>query len=159
MPAEWQAKQLLLTRSEPGPSGNMRSPNGSSTLTDFSESFCSACAASGASTAIVISAISGGTRNTFFSLGRDNGRLLDHVAHKAARIPIRRVGLHLAAAAGASDHQNLRSGRRRERQLPSAEAVFAFVLAELRLLPARPAVAGEIDSSHAAVAAKGNPAD
>jgi hypothetical protein len=38
MPAEWQARQLLLAASAPGPSGNMRSPVGrSKTLTDLSE--------------------------------------------------------------------------------------------------------------------------
>ena len=34
MPAEWQARQLLLSASAPGP-WNIRSPNGRSTLTDF----------------------------------------------------------------------------------------------------------------------------
>src|SRR5258707_984926 len=33
--AEWHARQLLLIASEPGPSGNMRSPNGRSTSTDL----------------------------------------------------------------------------------------------------------------------------
>src|SRR5438552_3355932 len=158
MPAEWQARQLLLTRSEPGPSGNMRSLKGRSTVTDFNESLCSACAASGASTDTVKSATGNSLRHMFSSSGRDDGRLFDDVPHKPARVPVRRVGLRFAAAAGASDHQRLCSCCRRERELPLTEAVFAFVLSELRLLPALPAVAGEIDLRHAAVTAEGDAA-
>src|SRR4051794_24136415 len=115
MPAEWHARQLLLTRSAPGPSGNVRSPNSRSTVTDVRESFCSACAASGASTDTVISATGSSLRHIFFSSGSDDRRLFDDIAHEAARIPIRRVRLLFAGAAGASCQQYLFSRRRRER--------------------------------------------
>jgi hypothetical protein len=79
----------------------------------------------------------------FFSSGHDDGCLLDDVAHETARIPIGRVGLRLAAAAGAPDHQCTRSlGWRGEADLPLAEGVLAFVLAELCLLPGVTAIAG-----------------
>src|SRR5689334_612427 len=136
----------------------MRSPKGRSTFTDFSESFCSPYAASGPSTDNAISAMSNSLRHIFFPSGRENRRLLDDIAHETARIPIRRVRLRLAAATRASHHQDLRSGRGRERALPLTETICAFVLAELRLLPALPAVAGEIDPSHARIAAEGDAA-
>src|SRR6516165_9960634 len=47
---------------------------------------------------------------------------------------------------------------RRERLLPLTKAIFAFVLAKLRPLPALAAVAGEIYPGYAAVAAEGNAA-
>src|SRR5438445_12133519 len=109
MPAEWQARQLPLAASEPGPAGNMRSPKGRVTFTDFSCNLSSACVRSGATTATAMRAISGAWRNMFSSSRYDDGRLLDDVAHEPARIPIGGVGLGLAAAAGASDHQRMRS--------------------------------------------------
>src|SRR5208282_759027 len=47
MSAEWQARQLLLIASEPGPFGNI-SPAGRSNLTDFNDNSPSACAQNGA---------------------------------------------------------------------------------------------------------------
>jgi hypothetical protein len=65
------------------------------------------------------------------------------------------LGLSGAAAAGTSDHQHVLSrDRHGETDLPSAAAVFALILAELRLLPALAAIAGEIDPRYARIAAK-----
>src|SRR5271166_920219 len=154
MPAEWQARQLSLATSAPGPSGNMRSPAGRSTLTDFNVNWCAACVPNDArARAKVIGSI----LRTMFSFSRDHdGGLLDDVAHEAGRVPVGRVGLRLAAAAGASDHQQLISrGLQAEADLPLAEAVFAFVGAELRFLPALAAIAGELDLGYAGIAAEG----
>src|SRR5215831_853967 len=106
MPAEWQARQLLLTASEPGP-WNMRSPKGRSTFTDFSVNLSSAWAPSGASAATVMRTIGSARRNTFFSFRTLRGRLLDDVTHESTWIPIGRGGLRLASCAGASCHQHL----------------------------------------------------
>src|SRR6266478_1042663 len=105
MPAEWQARQLLLATCELGPSGNMRSPLGSSTLTDFSINLSSACAHNGANATPAMRAIGSSLRVMFSSSGDHDLGLLDDIPHKAARIPIGRVGLRLAFGAGAPDHQ------------------------------------------------------
>src|SRR5260370_42195783 len=102
MSEEWQAKQLLLATSEPGPAGSMRSPSGRSMVTDLSTNLSSACASNGASTPTAMRATGSAWRNIFPSSGYHNGRLLDDVAHEAAWIPIGRAGLRLAAAARAS---------------------------------------------------------
>src|SRR5882724_3890044 len=152
MPAEWQARQLLLAASAPGPS-NMRSPVGRSTLTDFSVSFSFACAQSGraitARTAICARA------RMPSSLRRHDGRLLDDVAHESGGIPVRRLRLGLAARAGAARHEDVFSrSRQGKRELPLAEAVFTFVLAELSPLPGPGAIGGDIDVRDAHVAAE-----
>src|SRR6516165_4596267 len=135
MPAEWQARQLSLATSAPGPSGNMRSPSGRSTLTDFIVNLSAACVPNDArATASVIGSI---LRTIFSFSGNHNGGLLDDVAHEAGRVPVGSVRLRLAAAAGASDHQQVIScGRQDEADLPLTEAVLTFVGAELRFLPA-----------------------
>src|ERR1700730_1210975 len=82
---------------------------------------------------------------SFFSSADHDGRLLDDVAHEPARVPVGCIGLRLAAAARAADHHPLRSfGRWSKADLPLAEAVLAFILAELCLLPSLAAVAGEV---------------
>src|SRR6266404_1309027 len=106
MSAEWQARQLLLIASAPGPFGNMPSPGGRSTLTDFSDNWLWACAQSGAKATPTTTAIGGRARIILSSSGDHDGRPLDDVAHEPTRIPIRRVGLRCATAAGAADHQH-----------------------------------------------------
>src|SRR6516162_7932361 len=157
MPAEWQARQLSLATSAPGPSGNTRSPAGRSTLTDFIVNLSAACVPNDArATARVIGSI---LRTIFSFSGNHNGGLLDNVAHEAGRVPVGGVRLRLAAAAGATDHQQLISrGRQAEVDLPLAEAVFALVGAELRFLPALAAIAGELDSGYAGITAEGDAA-
>src|SRR5262245_3575694 len=137
----------------------MRSPKGRSAVTDFSTNFSSACAPRGISAAAAKRAISSAWRNIFSSSGYDDRRLLDDFAHEDAWIPVGRVGLCLAAAAGASHHQHLRSPPRRGKaEPPPAEAVLAFIVAELGLLPGVAAVAGEIDARHPRIAAEGDAA-
>src|SRR5712691_9880598 len=143
MSAEWQARQLLLTASEPGSFANMRSSAGRSTLTVFSDNLPSARAQSGARAMHATRAIGSMVRDMLSSSGDDDGSLLDHIAHEAARVPIGFVGLRLARAVGAADHQHAISPvRRGEADLPLAEAVTPFVVTELRLLPALAAIAG-----------------
>src|SRR6478672_5014958 len=109
MSAEWQARQLLLIASAPGPFGNMSTPGGRSTLTDFSDNWLSARAQTGAKVTPTTRAIGSIERNMLPSSREYDGCLLDDVAHEPARIPVGRVGLRLAAAAGAADHQHLTS--------------------------------------------------
>src|SRR6266849_840452 len=155
MSAEWQARQLLLIASAPGPFGNMSSPGGRSTLTDFSDNWLSARAQPGARATPTTRAIGNRARPILSSSGDHDGGPLDDVAHEPARIPIGRVGLRLAAAAGAADHQHLISlGRRGEAALPLSETVLAFVRAERRFLPALAAIAREIDPRYAGIAAE-----
>jgi Integrase core domain len=67
------------------------------------------------------------------SSGHHDNRLLDDVAHEPARISIGGIGLGIAAAAGASDHQRMRSPGRggkaichcRKLYLPSSLASWA----------------------------------
>src|SRR5215471_1075173 len=148
MPAEWQARQLSLTTSAPGPSGNMRSPAGRSTLTDFSVNLSAAGVASATrATARVIGSI----LRTIFSFSRDHdGGLFDDVAHEPCRVPVGRVRLRFAAAIGASDHQPVISRvRQAEADLPLPEAVFTFVSAPLPPVPAVAGVAGDLGSGYA----------
>src|SRR6516225_5657272 len=154
MPAEWQARQLLFSASEPGP-WNIRSPNGRSTFTDFRTNLSWAWALTAMSAATMIRPIEIACRNMFSPLGYGDRRLLDDVAHEATWIPSGRIGLRLAAAIGAADHQHVRSPPwRGKAELPLAEAVLPFVLAEFCLLPAPTSVAGEIDARDARIAAK-----
>src|ERR1700755_2561879 len=104
MSAEWHARQLLFIASAPGPFGNMPSPGGRSTLTDLNENWLWACAQNGARAMPTAKAIVSGARAILSSSGDHDGGPLDDVAHEPARIPIWRVGLHLAAGAGAADH-------------------------------------------------------
>src|ERR1700749_3879164 len=128
MSAEWQGRQLLLIASAPGPLGNMPSPDGRSKLTDFSDSWLSACAQNGAKAMPTTRATGSRAPTMLSSSGDHDGGPLDDVAHEPTRIPIGRVGLHGATATGAADHQHLISpGRRCEAELPLAETVFAFV--------------------------------
>src|SRR5216683_6782887 len=155
MSAEWQARQLLLIASAPGPFGNMSPPGGRSTLTDFSDSWLSARAQTGAKATPTTRAIGSRACPMLSSSGNHDGGPLDDVAHEPARIPVGRLGLRLAAAAGAADHQHLISlGRRGEAVLPLSETVLAFVRAERRCLPALAAIAREIDPRYAGIAAE-----
>src|SRR5712664_116092 len=156
MSAEWQARQLLLIASAPGPFGNRSTPGGRSTLTDFSENWLSARAQTGARATPTTRAIGSIGRNMLPSSREYDGCPLDDVAHEPARIPVGRVGLRLAAAAaGAADHQHLTSlGRRGEAVLPLSETVLTFVRAERRCLPALAAIAREIDPRYAGIASE-----
>src|SRR6266404_331798 len=155
MSAEWQARQLLFIASAPGPFGNMSSPGGRSTLTDFSDSWLSACAPTSARATPRTRAIGSKMRPILSSSGDHDVGPLDDVAHEPARVPIGRVGLRLATAAGAADHQRLISlGRRGEVELPLSETVLAFVRAEYRFLPVLAAIAREIDPRYARIAAE-----
>src|SRR3954454_18135766 len=146
MSAEWQARQLLLIASAPGPVGNISSPGGRSTLTDFGENWFWDCPPNGARAMPTAKVTISDVRAILSSLGHHDDGPLDDVAHEPARIPVRRVVLHLAAAAGAADHQHLLSpGRQGEAALPLAETVLALIRAELSFLPARAAVTREID--------------
>src|SRR5439155_20295641 len=156
MSAEWQARQLLVTASAPGPFGNVSSPGGRSTLTDFSDNLPSAWALQGKRAMPAARVIGRKVRIIMpSSLGSHDSGLLDDVAHEPGWVPIRCVGLRLAATAGAADPQHVLSrGRRAEADLPLAEAVFAFVRAELRFLPALAAIAGELDPRHTHIVAE-----
>src|SRR6267378_4353337 len=103
MSAEWQARQLPLIASAPGPFGNMSSPGGRSMLTDFSDNWLSACAQNGAQ-ATPTRVIGSSARPILSSSSDHDGGPLDDVAHEPTRIPIGRVGLRRAAAAGARSH-------------------------------------------------------
>src|ERR1700722_344446 len=130
MSAEWQAKQLLFIASAPGPFGYIASPGGRSTLTDSSENRLWACAQGGARATLTAKVIVSGTRAILSSSGDHDLGPLDDVAHEPARIPVWRVGLHLAAAAGAADHQHLVPlGRRGEASLPLVKTVLALIRA------------------------------
>src|ERR1700730_13299739 len=148
MPAEWQARQLSLMASDPGPDGKVLSLSGRSTVIDFSSTSVAARPANGKTTVAAIRTmpVITGFRNMISSSSdRDHIHRLDYVAHEPTRIPIGRVGLRLAAGAGASDHQYVLSrDRHADADLPLAEAVLALILAELRLVPTRAAIAGEI---------------
>src|SRR5258708_17172 len=136
MSAEWQGRQLLLIASAPGPIGNMSSPGGRSTLTDFSDNWLWARAQTGAKATPTTRAIGSRLRTMLSSSGDHDGRPLDDVAHEPTRIPIGRVGLRRATAAGAADHQHLTSlGRRVEAELPLSETVLAFVRADPSFSP------------------------
>src|SRR6266481_359633 len=155
MSAEWQARQLLLIASAPGPFGNISSPGGRSTLTDFGDNWLWARAQTGAKATPATRAIGSRVRTMLSSSGDHDGRPLDDVAHEPTRIPIGRVGLRRTTAAGAADHQHLTSlGRRVEAELPLSETVLAFVRAELSFSPALAAIAREIDPRYAGIAAK-----
>src|SRR5260370_1516484 len=155
MSAEWQARQLLLIASAPGPFGNRSSPGGRSALTDFSGNWLWARAQTGAKATPTTRAIGSRVRTMLSSSGDHDGRPLDDVAHEPTRIPIGRVGLRRATAAGAADHQHLTSlGRRVEAELPLSETVLAFVRAERSFSPALAAIAREIDPRYAGIAAK-----
>src|SRR5260370_30450843 len=58
MPAEWQARQLLLMASAAAPPGNTRSPTGRSTVTDLNTGAACARAATGESAAPISRPIS-----------------------------------------------------------------------------------------------------
>src|SRR5580704_9706692 len=106
MPAEWQARQLLSATSEPEPLGNIRSPVGKSTVTDFSDSFGALCAARGTSAVAAISAMSRRVRVMRASSDHNDVGLFDDIAHEASGVPIRCVGLLLAGRAGAANRQH-----------------------------------------------------
>src|ERR1700730_9199026 len=154
MSAEWQARQLLAIASAPGPFGNVSSPAGRSTLTYFSDNLPSAWTLQGKRAMPAASVIGRKVRIIMpSSSGSRDGGLLYDVAHEPGWVPIGCVGLHLAAAAGAADHQRVLSrGRQTEADLPLAEAVFTLVRAELRFLPALAAITGEIDPRYAPIA-------
>src|SRR5580704_11983295 len=152
MPAEWQARQLLLAVSEPGALGNVRSLSGRSTLSDCSTNLPSACPRNGVKAKQANRTISGRLRTMYSSSGDGDTDLLDDVAHESAWIPVRRVGLRLAGRIGAAHHQGTVSALGRvEADLPFAEAVLAFVLAELRSAPILAAVDREIHLRYARV--------
>src|SRR5882724_1788045 len=106
MSAEWQARQLLLIASAPGPFGNMSSPGGRSTLTDFSDSWLSACAPTSARATPTRREVGSRTRPALSTSEDHDGGRLDDVAHEPARVPIGRVGLRLAPAAGAANREH-----------------------------------------------------
>src|SRR6266404_317450 len=104
MPAEWQARQLSLATSAPGPAGNVRSPAGRSTLTDLSVGLSAAGVPNDARPIQAATAIGSILRIIFSSSGDHDRGLLDDVAHETGWVPIGCIGLRLAAAAGAADH-------------------------------------------------------
>src|SRR5262249_17557340 len=88
----------------------MRSPGGRSTLTDLSDNLPSARAQQGERATPAASVIGRKVRIIMpSSSGSHDGGLLDDVAHEPGWVPIGSVGLHLAAAAGAADHQHVLS--------------------------------------------------
>src|SRR5258708_37939275 len=110
----------------------MRSPVGKSTVTDFSDNFCAARAPAGRPAAPTISAMSRRVRAMLASSDHNDVGLFDDVAHEASRVPIRYVRLHLAGRIDATHRQHVISFvGKAQGNLPSAKAVFAFVLAEL----------------------------
>src|SRR5215472_8241213 len=107
MAAEWQARQLLLIASDPGP-GNIFPLSGRSTVTDFNAIGGCVRADVGTSTAPISSASGSILRDIGpSSSGRDNrGRFYD-VAHEPGRIPIGLGGLRHAIAVGAANHERM----------------------------------------------------
>jgi hypothetical protein len=86
------------------------------------------------------------------SSGDYNGSLLDDTAHEAAWVPVGCVCVS-PVVLGATDHQHVISlVRQVELDLPLAEAVFAFVLAEIGLLPILAAISGEVHARHTRIA-------
>src|SRR5207237_8733586 len=124
---------------------------------DVSTNFCSAHAPGSARAIIANTPIVRIVRTTFSSSGDDYGCSFNDIAHEPTWIPIGRDGLNLTAGAGTSHHQHLRSSRRRGKtDLPLAEAVFALVLAQRRLLPSVATVAGETDAQVTCTTPEGN---
>src|SRR6266481_4227124 len=124
MPAEWQTRQFRLVASASCPPGNLRSPLGRVTLTDFSGIGLSVCAERSDSIPPAAIAMSNILDSMPSSLSDGDRCLFDDVAHEAGGIPVRRGRLRFALAIGASRHEHLVSGSRwREGRLPLAETV------------------------------------
>src|SRR5262245_30714055 len=129
MPTEWQARQLLLTTSAPGPS-NMRSPNGRSTLTDLKLVMPSAATAADA-VSVAASANREIRQSDFMPMAGfsrcDEVHGFNDIAHEACRIPGRLHRLCQPVAIRAPNHQGLLARARCYRGLPALEAVFALI--------------------------------
>src|ERR1700680_965799 len=156
--AEWQARQLLLIASDPGPAGNMASLVGTSTFGDFKVVIGAAWPGCGARTRPRTASIGRTSRSMAgFSSGRDHMGGFNGVEQVACRIPDPEIGLRLVPGVGATNHQVARAARRqRELRLPLPEAVFALVGTELGRLPALAAIDRQIDAGNAAIAAEGD---
>src|ERR1700693_2051892 len=113
MPAEWQARQLLLTASAPGPGGNVLSPSGKSTVVDLSSNAETARPAGDAR----IAANEIPTTNILRTIALASGNYvhidgLDDIAHESRGIPVGYIRLSLSIGVGAADQHSVWTGRR-----------------------------------------------
>src|SRR6202140_2698017 len=158
--AEWQARQLLLIASDPGPAGKNPSPGGTSSFSDFNVVMVSAWSGCG-NRARARTAATGRTARSIpgSSSGRDHMGRFNGVVHVAGRIPDLELGLRLVLGVGAANHQGARAARRqRKLRLPLPKAVCSLIDTKLRRLPALAAIDRQIDAGNAAIAAEGDAA-
>src|SRR3979490_2193036 len=131
--AEWQARELLLIASDPGP-GNIASLAGTSTFGDFNVVIVAAwpgCDKRTRPRTATIGRTSRGIAGS--SSGRDHMGRFNGVVHIAGRIPDPEIGLRLVPGVGATNHQRVRAARRqRELRLPLSKAVGSLGGTQLR---------------------------
>src|ERR1700716_4438945 len=156
--AEWQARQLLLIASDPGPAGNIVSLVGTSSFSDFNAVIVAASPGCDNRTRPRTATIGRTARSIpGSSSGRDHMGRFNGIVHVAGRIPDLEIGLRLVLGVGVTDHQGARAARRqRELRLPLPKAVCPLVGTELGRLPALAAIDRQIDAGNAAVAAEGD---
>src|SRR5258707_14599514 len=158
--AEWQAMQLLLIASDPGPAGNIASLVGTSSLSDFNVVIAAARPGCGNRTRARAATIGRTARGiSGSSSGRDHTGRFNGIEQVSGRIPDRKIGLHLVPGVGATNHQGARAARGQGKlRLPLPEAVGPLIDTELGRLPALAAIDRQIDAGNAAIAAEGDAA-
>src|SRR4030081_3244289 len=155
--AEWQARQLLLVASDPGPAGNIVSLVGTSSFSDFNAVIVAASPGCGNTTRARTATIGRTARSIpDSSSGRDHMGRFNGIVHVAGRIPDLEIGLRLVPGIGATNHQCARAARRQhELRLPLPKAVFPLIGGELARLPALAPIDRQIDTGNPAIAAEG----
>src|SRR3979411_987642 len=136
--AEWQARQLLLIASDPGPAGNIVSLVGTSSFSDFNVVIVAAWPGCGKKTRPRTATIGRRARSIpDSSSGRDHVGRFNGIEQIAGRIPDLEIGLRLVLGVGATNHQGTRAARRqRKLRLPLPKAVCPLVGTKLGRLPA-----------------------
>src|SRR5258708_17668443 len=149
--AEWQARQLLLIASDPGPAGNIVSLVGKSSFSDFNAVIVAAWPGGGNRTRPRTATICRTARSIpGCSSGRDHMGRFNGIEQVSGRIPDPEIGLRLVPDVGATNHQGARAARRqREVRLPLPKAVCPLTGAELGRLPASAAIDRQIDAGNA----------
>src|SRR6266404_5131232 len=156
--AEWQAMQLLLIASDPGPAGNIASLVGTSNFSDFNVVIVAAWPGCGNRTRPRAPTIGRTARSIpGFSSGRDHMGRFNGIEQVAGRIPDLEIGLRLVLGVGATNHQGARAARRqRKLRLPLPETVCSLVGTELGRLPVLAAIDRQIDAGNAAISTEGD---
>src|SRR5258707_3901561 len=148
--AEWQARQLLLIASDPGPAGNIVSLVGTSSFSEFKVVIVAAWSRCGNRTRLR-TATAGRTVRSIpdSSSGRDHMDRFNGIEQVSGRIPDLEIGLRLVLGVGATNHQGARAARRqRKLRLPLPKAVCPLVGTELGRLPALAAIDRQIDAGY-----------